>query len=239
MVAATAVALLLLFPRAGLGAAPGEETGADAGGTADPDTALHLSLWTTLGGSVAGTAIYLGGWACPVHVTEFENHRSEEVDPGCYLGTRIAGGVLAGAGLVFGPSIGRLYAGDTARGLLLGGLRLLTAGIGGGAMALAIGSALAEGYSGIGAGSGDNEDEEATSSEPDYDTIYGISMTVSVLHLIAFQALVVADIATTRKATRRANERRRQQAVEISLAPAAFPGAGGDVLCGLTIDGSF
>jgi hypothetical protein len=84
-----------------------------APGTKLPETALHLSLWSTLAPTLAGAALLYAGVA-----------RSNDTS------LVLAGVATMALGLSFGPSIGYAYADEPLRAWGGGALRLLTLGAG-------------------------------------------------------------------------------------------------------------
>jgi hypothetical protein len=186
---------------------------------------------------MAGAALVMGSWACPANETVHENGTSSETDPVCSWATSITGLVLLVPSLVVGPSVGRFYAGNTAQGLVLSGTRLVAAGVGVVTLGAGIMLAFAGAYSGLGGGTGDDcEEAGASCEEPvDYGPAPALLVTTAALHLAALSVLVIADIATTRRAARRMNEARRPVIADVSLTPIAFPGSAGDIGLGLAV----
>jgi hypothetical protein len=145
----------------------------------------------------------------------------------------ILGPIVAGLGVIVGPSLGYFYIGRVGRGLAMGGIRLALSVA---ALWMILEHELAQpGWDACNSFEEDSEIDACLSKE-EYPALLPIGIIAASLAAV----LAVVDATLVGRAADRANaEWRERQKPMIQVAPVAWSGGRGDTTYGLALQGTF
>ncbi|MCP4606200.1 MAG: hypothetical protein GY847_37765 [Proteobacteria bacterium] len=186
------------------------------------EKALHLSLWSTLGGSLLSGAFFGISAGIGIHSTGSRGDATAAL--------LIVAMLIGEAAISVGPSVGHFYCGNKRHGWLTFTGRLVSIKLA--ELFFILGAVVREGPLCL-----------FDCPEPDDDYVGSSNLLYSLAALSSISAvvLVVYDFATAKRSVRRANDKLKEKntKAKVLLLPSVFPGENDRKNYGLMLLGTF